>query len=91
MAWCHHLHRARAALWALYLWTDRLESASYFDFIRAARPGDALPREPDRHAGSGDNPTADLREYFHAIRPWFFTVLALYPIIAAITEIAMED
>jgi hypothetical protein len=93
MAWVFIIFIAHVQLWwALYLWTDRLESASYFDFILVLLGPVTLFLAsrivmPDLE----DNPTADLREYFHAIRPWFFTVLALYPIIAAITEIAMED
>ena len=93
MAWVLIVFVAHVQLWwALFLWTDRLESASYFEFILVLLGPVTLFLAsrivlPDLE----DNPTVDLKAYFHAIRPWFFTVLAVYPIVAAITEIALED
>jgi hypothetical protein len=93
MAWVIIILIAHVQLWwALYLWTERLESASFFDFVLVLLGPVTLFLAsrvvlPDIE----DNPTIDLREYFHAIRPWFFTMLALYPVVAAITEFAVED
>jgi hypothetical protein len=93
MAWVIIVLLAHVQLWwALYLWTERLESASFFDFILVLLGPVTLFLAsrivlPDLE----DNPTVDLKAYFHAIRPWFFTVLALYPVVAAITEFAVED
>ena len=93
MAWVLVVFIAHVQLWwALFFWTERLESASYFDFILVLLGPVTLFLAsrivlPDLE----DNPTVDLRQYFHAIRPWFFTVLALYPLVAAITEFALED
>jgi hypothetical protein len=93
MAWVLVIFVAQVQLWwALYLWTERLRSASFFEFILVLLGPVTLFLAsrivlPDIE----DNPTADLKAYFHAIRPWFFTVLALYPIVAAITMVAVED
>jgi hypothetical protein len=93
MAWVIIIFVAHVQLWwALYLWTERLESASFFDFILVLLGPVTLFLAsrivlPDIE----DNPTIDLKEYFHAIRPWFFTMLALYPVVAAVTEFALED
>ena len=93
MAWVVIIFIAHVQLWwALYLWTERLQSASFFDFILVLLGPVTLFLAsrivlPDIE----DNPTIDLKEYFHAIRPWFFTMLALYPLVAALTEFAVED
>lgn len=93
MTWVVIVFLAHVQLWwALFLWTERLKSASFFDFLLVLLGPVTLFLAsrivlPDLE----DTPTVDLKEYFHAIRPWFFTVLALYPIVAALTEVAVDD
>lgn len=93
LAWVAIVFVAHIQLWwALYLWTDRLASASYFQFFLVLLGPVTLFLAsrvvlPDLE----DNPTVDLRGYFHAIRPWFFTMLALYPLVAAVTAAAVGD
>ena len=93
MAWVLIIFVAHVQLWwALFLWTERLEGASFFDFILVLLGPVTLFLAsrivlPDLE----DNPTIDLKHYFHAIRPWLFTVLAIYPVVAGITEFAVGD
>jgi hypothetical protein len=93
MAWVLIVFVAHVQLWwALFFWTERLESATYFQFMLVLLgPVTLFLASRIVLPDLGENPTIDLRRYFDVIRPWFFTVLALYPIVAAITEIALED
>jgi hypothetical protein len=93
MAWVAIVFLAHVQLWwALFLWNERLQQTSYFDFLLVLMGPVTLFLAsrivlPDLE----DEPTIDLKRYFYAIRPWFFTVLALYPLVAAVTAVAVGD
>ena len=93
MAWVFIVFVAQVQLWwALFFWTDRLESATYFQFVLVLLgPVTLFLASRIVLPDLGDNPTVDLKQYFDVIRPWFFTVLALYPLVAALTQVALDD
>lgn len=93
MAWVAIIFLLHVQLWwALFHWVDRLPTASFFQFVLVLLGPVTLFLAsrivlPDLE----DNPTVDLKQYFYAIRPWLFTVLALYPLVAVVTTMALTE
>jgi hypothetical protein len=93
MVWVLSVLLAHVQLWwGLFGWARLLPRTSFFQFLLVLTGPVTLFLAsrvvlPDLE----DEPTVDLKGYFFAIRPWFFSILALYPIVAALTMVALHD
>ncbi|HEX5725907.1 MAG TPA: hypothetical protein VFX98_10615 [Longimicrobiaceae bacterium] len=93
LAWVLVVFLAHVQLWwSLFRWADRLPQASYFEFLLVLMgPVTLFMASRIALPDLEDNPTVDLRQYFFAIRPWFFTILGCYPLVAAVTMVFVDD